>query len=150
MRHRRWFAKAILFAAVFGASRVGTASEARPAIVVGEVSGSRAGADDATLGLLRRLVEREIGRLELDHPTRPVSYVFSASLERLDTQSSREGSRAVCIVSGALRRAGSGAIVALMRGSGAVDGDKAGLPGTRARALEVAVHGAVRRLPEAL
>jgi len=149
MSHRRLLARALLLA-LLGASSTGNASEARPAIVVGEVSAGAVGADGATLDLFRWLVEREIGRLDLDQPRRPTTYVFSAALVRLDTRASRDGASAICIVSGALRRANSGAIVALLHGSGAVDGDRGALPGTKAKALEVAVHGAVRRLPEAL
>ena len=149
MNHRRLLARGLLLA-LFGSSSTGNASEARPAIVVGEVSARAAGADGATLDLFRWLVEREIGRLELDQPRKPVTYVFSASLVRLDTRASRDGASAICIVSGALRRATNGTIVAVLHGSGAVDGDRSALNGTKAKALEVAVHGAVQRLPEAL
>lgn len=149
MTHRRFFTRALLLS-ILGFSSVTGASETRAAIVVGEVSARAVDTDGATLDLFRWLVEREIRRLELDHPRKPTTYVFSASLVRLDTRASREGASALCIVSGALRRANSGAIVAVMHGSGAVDGDRGELPGTKARALEVAVHGAVQRLPEAL
>jgi hypothetical protein len=126
------------------------AAEVHPSIVVGEISVQESEADGATLDLFRWLVEKEIRHLELDHATKPTNYVFSASLVRLDAHASHDGSSAVCIVSGALRRASSGALVAVMHGTGSVDGDRGALPGTRARALEVAVHGAVRHLPEAL
>ena len=148
MNHRRLLARGLLLA-LFGSSST-SASEARAAIVVGEVSARTAGADGATLDLFRWLVEREIGRLPLDQPRKPTTYVFSASLVRLDTRASRDGASAICIVSGALRRANSGAIVALLHGSGAVDGDRSALNGTKAKALEVAVHGAIQRLPEAI
>src|SRR5689334_14506959 len=125
------------------------ASPGSPApIIVGEVTVGEL--DRSTLGLFRTLVEREIGHLELDRGPRPQGYVFSASLVRLDARATHGGSHASCVVAGALRRAGSGAIVALMHGSGSVDGDRGSLTAIRERALEVAVHGAVRRVPEAL
>jgi len=149
MSHRRLFARALLLG-VFVALRTGSASEARASITVGEISAPSLEEDVSTLDLFRFLVEKEIGRLELDRAAKPTSYVFSASLVRLDAHASRDGSMAVCIVSGALRRASSGTIVAVMRGTSSVDGDRGALPGTKARALEVAVHGAVRHVPEAI
>ncbi len=149
MDHRRMFTRALL-ASVLGAASTVFAAEAHPSIVVGEVSARASDADVATLDLFRWLVEKEIGHLELDHAAKPESYVFSASLVRLDARASHDGSSAICVVSGALRRANSGTIVAVMHGTGSVDGERGALPGTRVRALEVAVHGAVRHLPEAL
>jgi len=149
MGNRRSFARALLLG-VFDALRTGSAAEARTSIAVGEISARGPEADGATLDLFRFLVQKEISRLELDHAARPARYVFSASLVRLDAHASRDGSSALCIVSGALRRENSGSIVAVMHGTGSVDGDRGALPGTKARALAVAVHGAVRHLPEAL
>ncbi len=126
------------------------ADAARPTIALGEVSAKVAGEGPATEGVLRALVAREIGRLEIDHPNRPESYVLSASLVRLDASTSRSGTRATCVVAATLRRAGSGALLAMMRGSGVAEDERGAVDGAKSRALEAAVHGAVRRVPEAL
>lgn len=122
----------------------------RPTITLGEVSAKVAGADAATEGVLRTLVAREIGRLEVDRAGRPETYVFSASLVRLETRASQQGTQATCVVSGTLRRAGSGVLLAMMRGSGVAEDERGALEGAKTRALEAAVHGAVRRVPDAL
>jgi hypothetical protein len=147
--HRPLLAGALLVS-ILVANTPSAASATAAPVVVGEVTSGGAGLDGATLGLFRKLVEREIGRLELDQGLRPEGFVFSASLVRLDAHATHGGAHASCVVAGALRRAGTGAIVALMHGSGSVDGERDALAVTRARALEVAVHGAVRRVPEAL
>jgi hypothetical protein len=149
MSHRRFVARALSLSLLV-ALRIGSAAEVHPSISVGEISASGGAADAPTLDLLRFLVEKEIAHLELDHATKPMHYVFSASLLRLDAHATHDGSNALCVVSGTLRRENSGAIVAVMQGSSSVAGDRSALPGTKARALEVAVHGAVRHLPEAL
>ena len=149
MSHRRFVAGALALG-VLVAIRIGTAAEAHPSISVGEISASGPGADGPTLDLLRFLVEKEIAHLELDRGAKPMHYVFSASLLRLDARTTHDGSNALCVVSGTLRHENNGAIVAVMQGSSSVAGDRGALPGTKARALEVAVHGAVRHLPEAL
>jgi hypothetical protein len=145
--HRSLLAAALL-SGLFAASSTLASPGATAPIVVGEVTAGEA--DRATLGLFRSLVQREIEHLELDQGLRPQGFVFSASLVRLDAKATHGGSHASCIVAGALRRAQTGAIVALMHGSGSVDGDRGALFATRERALEVAVRGAVRRVPEAL
>src|SRR5260221_322343 len=147
MRGNRHLLARALMLGTLGASLPGAASAARPTITIGEVS-ARAPGVDMTTGLpLRMLIEQETGGLEIDQPRRADRYVFSASLVRLDAHASREGSRASCVVSGALRRAGSGALLATMRGSGTVDDDRSAIEGARMKALEVAVHAAIRRLP---
>ncbi|HVW26032.1 MAG TPA: hypothetical protein VHC69_11730 [Polyangiaceae bacterium] len=149
MSPRRFLARA-LSVCVLVALRIGNAAEARPSITVGEISANGSSADAPTLDLFRSLVEREIARLELDRATKPLHYVFSASLVRLDARATHDGTNAICVVSATLRHENNGAIIAAMQGTGSVAGDRSALPGTRARALEVAVHGAVRHLPEAL
>ena len=149
MDPKRLIARASLTFALGAAQTVG-ASEARSAITVGELTARGPEKDTPTLDLFRFLVEKELRRIELDHATRPTSYVLSASIVRLDAHASHEGASAICVVSGALRRASNGAIVAVVNGTGSVDGDRGTLTGTKARALEVAVHGAIRHLPEAI
>jgi hypothetical protein len=149
MSHRRLVARALSLG-ILAVLRIGSAAEAHRSISVGEITANVVDADGPTLDLLRFLVEKEIAHLELDHATKPMHYVFSASLLRLDARATHDGSNALCIVSGTLRRENSGAIVAVMQGSSSVAGDRGALPGTKVRALEVAVHGAVRHLPEAL
>src|SRR5436853_7915861 len=73
------------------------------AVVVGEVTSGGAGLDGVTLGLFRKLVEREIGRLELDQGLRREGFVFSASLVRLDAHATHGGAHASCVVAGRLR-----------------------------------------------
>jgi hypothetical protein len=150
MRGRTHLLARGLLLALLGSSVSREADAGRSTIRVGEVSARVAGADATTEGTLRALVAREIGRLELDHPTRPDAYVLSASLVRLDARTSSEGSRATCVVSATLRRAGTGVLLAMMRGSGTAEDERSALEGAKARALEAAVHGAVRRVPDAL
>jgi len=129
---------------------VPSASAHGPTITIGEVSTRVAGADARTEQAFRALVSRELDRIRLDAAGRSGSYVFSASLVRFDTNTSRDGARATCVVSGVLRRASSGAIVAMTQGRGAAEDDRTALEGAKSRALEAAVHGAVRHVPEAL
>ena len=125
------------------------ASAHGPTITMGEISARVAGADPRTERALRTLVSRELDHIRLDAAGRDESYVFSASLVRFDANTSRDGSRATCVVSGVLRKASSGAIVAMMQGRGAAEDDRDALEGAKSRALEAAVHGAVRHVPEA-
>lgn len=137
----RWLVLFSLLAADAGAGR--------PVVVVGEVSARMAGAPAETERALRALVTREVAGLELEGQ-RGASYVLSASLVRLESRSSAAGAEATCVVAATLRRAGSGAILATIRGRGRAEDEPAAIEGARARALEAAVHGAVRRVPEAL
>ncbi len=121
----------------------------RPTIAIGEVRARVHGADRAMEATLRTLVSQEIARLDVDHVRHADSYVFSASLVRMDAESSRQGSRASCVVSGVLRRAHEGALLAVTRGSGLVE-DERFLDVAKEQALEAAVHGAVKRVPDAL
>jgi hypothetical protein len=150
MHARRNFFSRIVVIATFAMCGSLDAHAGRPTITLGEVSAKVAGEGPATESVLRALVAREIGRLQIDHPSRPESYVFSASLVRLEARSSHQGTRATCVVSGTLRRAGSGALLAMMRGSGVAEDERGALEGAKTRALEAAVHGAVRRVPDAL
>jgi hypothetical protein len=127
--------------------------EARPpSIALGEVTVKSAGGDAPTERRLRFLLGREIDRLRLDTSAshRGESYVLSASLVRLEARESRDGSRASCVVSATLRQARTGTLLVMMRGSGTAVDDRDMLEGAKERALEAAVYGAVRRLPEAL
>jgi len=121
-----------------------------PTVAVGEVSAHVAGADASTETVLRGLVTREIQHLRLDQSRRDEGYVFSASLVKFDARATRDGARATCVVSGVLRRAGSGAIVAMMQGRGAAEDGRTALASVKAEALEAAVRGAVRHLPDAM
>jgi hypothetical protein len=121
-----------------------------PSISLGEVTVKSAGGDAPTERRLRLLLDREIGRLRLDTSHRGESYVLSASLVRLEARESRDGARASCVVSATLRQARTGNLLAMMRGSGTAEDDHDMIEGAKERALEAAVYGAVRRLPEAL
>ncbi|HEX7671392.1 MAG TPA: hypothetical protein VF395_17485 [Polyangiaceae bacterium] len=120
-----------------------------PMIAVGEISARVPGADARTEQELRLLVSRELERLRFDRQETRDTYVFSASLVRFDAKTSRDGARAACVVSGILRKAASGAIVAMMQGRAAAEDERGALEGAKARALEGAVYGAVRHVPEA-
>jgi hypothetical protein len=125
--------------------------QARPPVIsVGEVTVKSAGADVAMERRLRFFLGREIDRLKLDTVHRGDVYVVSASLVRLEARESRDGARASCVVSATLRQARTGTLLAMMRGSGIAEDDHDMLEGAKERALEAAVYGAVRRLPEAL
>jgi hypothetical protein len=121
-----------------------------PGISLGEVTVKSVGGDVPTERRLRFLLGREIDRLRLDMSHRRESYVLSASLVRLDARESRDGARASCVVSATLRQERTGTLLAMMRGSGTAEDDHNMLEGAKERALEAAVYGAVRRLPEAL
>jgi hypothetical protein len=126
-----------------------TAAAHGPTVAVGEVSTRAKGADARTEQVFRALVSRELDRLRFDRKGRDESYVFSAALVRFDATTSRDGARATCVVSGVLRRANSGVIVAMMQGRGAAEDETDALEGAKSRALEAAVRGAVRHVPEA-
>ena len=98
----------------------------------------------------RRLSARSKIDGSADTARRGDAYVLSASLVRLDARESRDGARASCVVSATLRQARTGTLLAMMRGSGTAEDDRNMLEGAKERALEAAVYGAVRRLPEAL
>ena len=134
---------------VFSRNVSASASAHGPTITVGEVSARVAGADARTEQALRMLVSREIDRLRLDRQGQGERYVFSAALVRFDARTSHDGARATCVVSGILRKAASGVIVAMMQGRAATEDDRGALEGAKSRALEGAVHGAVRHVPEA-
>jgi hypothetical protein len=121
-----------------------------PTVSVGEVTVKSIGADAATEQRLRFFLGREIDRLRLDTSRRGDAYVLSVSLVRLEARESRDGTRANCVVSATLRQAKTGTLLAMMRGSGTAEDDRNMLEGAKERALEAAVYGAVRRLPEAL
>jgi hypothetical protein len=132
------------------ASVPANAAAARATVTVGEVTAKVSGADARTERMLRSLVARELDRMELDRAPRTETYVLSASLVRLDVRASRDGSHATCTVSATLRNARSGALLAIMRGSGVAEDDEGELESAKQRALSAAVHGAVKRVPEAL
>lgn len=126
------------------------ATGARARISVGEVTASVAGAAPGTAQLLRRLLTEEVSRLTPPGSAEREGYVLSASLVRLDVRRTTEGAVASSLVSATLRREGSGAILALLEGRGRVQADGDALASARESAIEAAVRGAVRRVPEAL
>lgn len=148
-RRRSWLGVSLWLLAV-GTVLSPNASAHGPTITVGEVSVRVAGADARTEQALRALVSREIERLRLERQGRDESYVFSAALVSFSAKASRDGSHASCIVSGMLRKTASGAIVAVTEGRGAAEDDRGAVEGAKSRALEAAVHGAVRHVREAL
>lgn len=147
-RKRVYIAAALSAAATFGSSLVVAADSTR--ITIGEVTARVEGADSQTEATLRRLVQREIDGLELQRCKRRETFVFSASLLKLHAQTSREGARVSSVVSGTLRSASTGALLATMRGSAVVEDDKSVLERAKVRSLETAVHGAVKDLPSVL
>ncbi|HVU04728.1 MAG TPA: hypothetical protein VHE30_23410 [Polyangiaceae bacterium] len=151
MRGRRRARFGLTLALLSAAALIAPRLSARPpTVAVGEVSVKSAGADAATELVLRELVQREIGRLRLDEGRRDAAFVFSASLVRLEARDDANGAEATCVVSGTLRRAGSGVLVALLQGRGAAEDERGARDSARVHAMEAAVAGAVRRLPEAL
>lgn len=135
-------------AALFVSSFVVAADSTR--ITIGEITAKVEGADARTEEMLRKLVEREIDGLELKRCKRRETFVFSASLIKLDAKTSSDGARVSSVVSGTLRNASSGALLATMRGSAVVQDDKSVLEKAKVRSLETAVHGAVKDLPNVL
>jgi hypothetical protein len=143
--HRAVAAAAV---AMFASTIVLAADSTR--ITIGEVTARVEGADAQTEATLRGLVQREIDGLELKRCKRHETFVFSASLLKLDAKTSREGSRVSTVVSGSLRSAATGALLATMRGSAVVEDDKTVLERAKFRSLQSAVHGAVKDLPNVL
>jgi hypothetical protein len=117
-----------------------------PVVAVGEVTAS----DAHTATELRTMVSEEIQRLDVARATNHDRYVFSAAVVRLEASPRQAGARASSVVSGTLRKAGSGAIVAVTRGSARAEDEHGTVETVRSEALAAAVHGAVRRVSEAL
>jgi hypothetical protein len=149
MRPGSRLAVRLLLAASLSVVEPSAAAPARVTIAVGEVSAKVAGVDPRTESFMRELVSREVERLRLQGG-RSDGYVLSASLVRFDASREREGCRATSEVSAILRRSSDGAILAVMRGRGRAEGGRDDLWETRSAALEAAVRGAVRHVPEAL
>jgi hypothetical protein len=126
------------------------AEHASPRIIVGEVTARMAGGDPGTESLLRRLVSEEISRLRLSGEGARGAYVLSASLVHLDVRRLDDGAQASSVVSMALRREGSGGILAFLQGRGRAEAGRDEVASARASAMAAAVRGAVRRVPEAL
>jgi hypothetical protein len=135
-------------AALFASTMVLAADSTR--ITIGEITARVEGADAQTEATLRRLVQREIDDLELKRCKRHETFVFSASLIKLDAKTSREGARVSSVVSGTLRSAATGALLATMRGSAVVEDDKTVLEKAKFRSLQTAVHGAIKDVPNVL
>jgi hypothetical protein len=147
--HANVFIGVVLLGGLFMSSASDASADLR-AISVGEVSARAAGADPATENLFRSFVTREVDRLDVAPPPHGEAYVFSASLVRFDTVTSNDATRAVSVVSGTLRRASTGALVAFTQGRGSAESVRGKLDSAKMDALAAAVHGAVKQVPAAL
>lgn len=101
-------------------------------------------------GLFRAAVEREFSRIDFGTAGRHERFVLSAALVRLHAAVRSRATLATCTVSATLRSARGGALHAILRASAqAVDGPRRTRQAEIA-AMNAAVHGALRRVPEAL
>jgi hypothetical protein len=148
VRFRRFLE--VSFVAAFAGAALAATPHTAPRISVGEITATVQGLSPDTVSLLRRLVNEEVSRLRLAGQGSPEAYVLSAALVRLEVQRTSDGVRASSVVSATLRREGSGAILALLSGRGRAEAESGGIAGARTGAIEAAVRGAVRRVPEAL
>jgi hypothetical protein len=119
-----------------------------PLVALGEVEVSRGGARPFLGPLLRSALEREIEALDLHAAPHGRRFVASASLVRLETDSTGSALRASCVVALVLREARGGAIVAMVEGRARAEGDWAGLATAESLAIGAAAHGAAQALPQ--
>lgn len=144
---RAVFLRAAIAAAAFTISSDIVAS--RTPVSIGRIT-TRAPETAALKPELESAVKRELGRIDLSSVRARDKYVLSASLVKLQTVKSGDQIETSCVVSATLSRAGSGALHAVLQGRArAIDAPSAHKTAERA-ALDAAVKGAMRRLPEAL
>jgi hypothetical protein len=132
---------------VVGALLVASPLPAAPLpVALGQIT-ARAGKDRARIAAeLRKVLSEELAALDLGRVAARERWVLSASVVRLETRATAEGSESTCVISATLERAG--ALHAVVRGSARALDAPAGE--AESSALRAAARGALRRLPEAL
>jgi hypothetical protein len=115
-----------------------------------EVSAKPPQVPPRTTTAFERLVRQEVDRLGIDGEHQSGSYVLSAKLVELKTQSDARLATSVCAVSATLRHEQDGAIRAVLRGRARASNTKSRADWTRMAAMEGAVRSALSRLEEAL
>lgn len=148
---------ACLFAvtALVGSSFAFAADTSR--VSMGEISVRACGADSRTEQMLRELVQREIDEMQPSdraakkkHNKKPERFVVDVSLVKLNASTSQEGARVSSVVSGTLRYASSGALVATTSGSSTVQDNSPALDKVKVKSLRTAVHGALKDVPDVI
>jgi len=141
---KRRGARLAVLAALLVASPLAAAPP--PRVALGQIT-ARAGKDRARLAAeLRRVLSEELAALDLGRAAARERWVLSASVVRLETRATAEGSESTCMISATLERAG--ALHAVVRGSARAL--EAPASEAESSALRAAARGALRRLPEAL
>jgi hypothetical protein len=149
MQVRKLLAIAITSACVASAALVLAANP--PRVTIGEITARAAGADAPnTETMLRAMVAREIEELRLERCKKNESFVLSLSLVKFNATTSRSGAHVSSTVSGTLRSATTGALLASMRGSGTVEDNTPVIDKAKARSLQTAVHGALAHVPDVI
>jgi hypothetical protein len=100
--------------------------------------------------LLRSAVERELGRINWGSGKSRKSFVLSTSLVQLDTERDTKSSKASCMVSVSLRDEKQGALRAMIQGRARAEDSPNSVAQAEDAALEGAVRGAMKGLPETL
>lgn len=126
-------------------------SASRTRIDLGEVSLPSEVSSDVGLSVFRQALHTELDKLDASLPAKKAErFVLSARLVRLATRKHQDQLETTCVVSATLRDAKSGALFAILRGRGLVQDEATERKPSRLLALNVAVRGALRQLPQAL
>ena len=100
--------------------------------------------------VLREKVESELSHVDLSGAPKGSRFVLSASLVRLETSTKGSASTSSCRVSLMLREAERGALRAVLDGSALAEDAATAKARAESFAIEGAVRGALRALPEAV
>lgn len=154
---RRSWAASRLGVILLTLSSVGlpTVSASEPGVSVGDVVlGLDVGSEAAPelLKALRCALTEELAELELARPRAKLRHpwVVSATLTKLSSERRAQQTKAMAVISLALRRADDQVLFAELLGRASAEETAGSLASVRSAALRAAVRGAVGRLPEAV
>lgn len=128
-----------------------TVQAASPTVSVGDVVVALEGEANAELRrALRSALTAELSQLGERGVVLNRPLVVSATLTTLSSQQREQRASATAAISLALRRADDQVLFAELRGRASAEEQAGTLASVRSAALRAAVHGAVKRLPEAV
>jgi hypothetical protein len=146
MKRRGWTALVMVLVALVAVSAQG---HQRPIASVEVVSlVSRSTWDPADF--LRKSLERQLARVDWSKAQDRGPFVLSTSLVRLDTRTSDDAAKVSCVVSMMLRDQKQGTVRALVENTARTQDSSQAVLSAEHDALDAAVRGAVRSLPEAM
>lgn len=99
---------------------------------------------------IRQSVEQNLRRVDWTSAADRGPFILTTSLVRLDTSSSSDATRVSCTVSMTLRERKHGKLRAMLEGRGHVESSPGAAATAEAEAMNAAVRGAVKGLPEAI